>query len=199
MTVVAGTDPYPWPWDGRVDPRRLALVLCGWETHWAARAVGTPAEVAGAVARAGALAAAVAAVGGLVVTIAHARPARAPAALPDPEPLPAPHDVDAVAVTAAGLDGFHGGPLETVLRAAGRDTLLVAGHGLEGPVHCTLRAANDRGDECLLVVDACTPLTAEAALSAAHSVTMSGGIFGAIGDTAAVLDTLAPLSPAAQP
>ncbi len=184
---VAGSDPYPWPWDGSVDPAHLALLLCGWDTHWAARAVGDPT---GAVTRACGLATAVAAVGGLVVGVAHARPARAPSGLPDPVPLDLPVPAG-VPVSAGGIDGFFGGPLDGVLRSADRTHLLVAGHGLEGPVHNTLRTANDAGYECLLVTEACTPLTTEAAASAAHSVTMSGGIFGAIGRTADVLAALA--------
>lgn len=186
---VAGTDPYPWPWDGSVDPSRLALVLAGWDSHWAARAVGDPGP---ATARVAALAEAVSACGGLVVGVTHERPARAPADLPDPTSLDVPgHAPATVEVAAGGIDGFFASPLDHLLRSAGRTHLLVAGHGLEGPVHNTLRTANDAGYECLLVTDACTPLTTEAAASAAHSVTMSGGIFGAIGLTAAVLDALA--------
>jgi len=79
-----------------------------------------------------------------------------------------------------------------VLRAAGATHLLVAGHGLEGPVHSTLRSANDRGYECLLVIDACSPLDPGLAGAARSMVEMSGGIFGAVGTTADVLAALVP-------
>jgi nicotinamidase-related amidase len=109
----------------------------------------------------------------------------------DGAPLQAPDH--AVSVTAAGIDAFYGGPLGAVLRRDGRNHLLVAGHGLEGPVHSTLRSANDRGFECLLVADASSPLTRDCAGAASSTVCMSGGIFGAVGDAGEVLAALAAL------
>lgn len=100
-----------------------------------------------------------------------------------------------MSTTADGLDALHGGPLDGLLRREARTHLIVAGLGLEGPVHSTLRSANDRGYECLLVTDACAPLTTDLAEAAARTVTMSGGIFGAIGLTHAVLDALALTAP----
>ena len=114
----------------------------------------------------------------------------------DAAPLPL---AGARPVGALGLDGFWGGPIDGVLRAAGRTHLLVVGHGLEGPVHSLLRSANDRGYECLLVTDACSPLTDDLADAAACTVTMSGGIFGAIGTVAPVLGALAALPTAPAP
>jgi nicotinamidase-related amidase len=54
-----------------------------------------------------------------------------------------------------------------------------------------MRAANDRGYECLLVADACTSLAPELAFNACEMVRFSGGIFGAFADTADVIGTLA--------
>ncbi|MBX3283918.1 MAG: isochorismatase family protein [Acidimicrobiales bacterium] len=174
---VAGTEPYAWPYDGRLHGHHLALVLAGWDEGWRGRA--GPTADAPVAQRTLQLAAAVAAHGGLVVAVAHGSAHLS---------LAVPHRV----ANAAGLDGFFGGPLDHLLRAEGRTHLLVAGHGIEGPVHSTLRAANDRGYECLLVVDACTALVADLAPAAAKTVTMSGGIFGAVGTVAAVLDAVAP-------
>ena len=53
-----------------------------------------------------------------------------------------------------------------------------------------MRSANDRGYECLLVVDACAPLEPELVPAAISMVEMSGGIFGAVGTTAPVLAAL---------
>lgn len=171
---VAGTDPYPWPYDGLLDGPRLALVLPGWDQVWAGRAL----DVAAARDACRTLAVAVATVGGLVIAVAH----RGASGLPHPMVCPA--------VTADGIDAFHGGPLDDVLRRDGRTHLLMAGIGLEGPVHSTLRSANDRGYECLLVADATAALTTTLVEASAKTVTMSGGIFGAVGTTAAVLATL---------
>jgi hypothetical protein len=171
---VDGSDPYPWPYDGRLEGEHVALVLPGWDEVWADRAL----DVGAARDACGALAFATAAMGGLVVAIAH----RGAAVLPLP--------VLGRIVAADGIDGFHGGPLDSVLRREGRTHLLVAGIGLEGPVHSTLRSANDRGYECLLVTDAVAPLTTTLVEASAKTVTMSGGIFGAIATTACTLAAL---------
>jgi hypothetical protein len=178
---VDGTEPYAWPYDGRLVPTEVALVLAGWDEHWAGRSIAPQDALAHCLS----LATAVGVFGGLVVGIDHglADPrAEPPGALALPP--------DAVRVGAAGIDGFHGSPLDAILRARGRTHLLVAGMGLEGPVHSTLRSANDRGYECLLLTDACASLDADLADAAACTVTMSGGIFGAIGTTAATLARL---------
>jgi nicotinamidase-related amidase len=90
---------------------------------------------------------------------------------------------------------FHGTALDDVLRRGGRSDLLFAGWGLEGPVHSTLREANDRGYECLLVPDACTPVASDLAGPACSMVMHSGGIFGAFASTAAVVAALGGRAP----
>lgn len=167
MTYVAGTQPYAWPYDGCLDPARVALVLAGWDHGWADRVLDADAVAPNLDALRG--------VAPYVITVAHGGAA----------PLDSSN-----AVSAVGLDGFWGGPLDSVLRAAGRTHLLVAGHGLEGPVHSLLRGANDRGFECLLVTDACSALTPDCRDAAASMVCMSGGIFGAVGTTTAVVAAL---------
>ncbi len=175
MTHVAGTEPYPWPYDGRLEGAHLALVFAGWDEHWHRAAVDADAPVR----RCHALAAAVLDVGGGVLTITH----RGAPPLGGPGPF--------TVVASDGIDGFFDGPLDGVLRRAGRTHLLLAGLGLEGPVHSTLRSANDRGYEALLVTDACAALTTDLAAAAARTVTMSGGIFGAVGESGPVLAALA--------
>jgi hypothetical protein len=176
---VADTAPYPWPYDGRLDGDALALVLVGWDERWSGRS----SDDAGASLRCHQLAAAVVAHGGEVLVVAH-----------DGAP-PLGLDVAARTVAAPALDAWYASPIDAWLRAAGRTHLLVAGHGLEGPVHSTLRSANDRGYECLLVTDACTSLQDDLAAAAALTVTMSGGIFGAIGTTDPVLIALSASDP----
>ena len=180
---VDGTDPYPWPWDGRLEGERLSLVLAGWDEVWCEAAL-EPEPVLDACLR---LADAVALAGGLVVAVAHR--GAAPLAVP----------TLGVLCASDGIDGLFDGPLDGTLRRAGRTHLLLAGLGLEGPVHSTLRSANDRGYECLLVGDASAPVTADLAGAAIKTVTMSGGIFGAVGSHAAVIEALASLAPTPSP
>jgi nicotinamidase-related amidase len=118
----------------------------------------------------------------LVVAIAHG------GAVPLGRPTPSTRTI-----RADGIDGCFGGTLDAVLRRAGRTHLLVAGFGLEGPVHSTLRSANDRGYECLLVADASVALDPELEDAALLTVTMSGGIFGAVGTLAPTLAALGAL------
>jgi nicotinamidase-related amidase len=187
--AVPASTPYPWPYDGGVPAGSLALVLAGWDQHWASRASGQEAAT-----RAAALAAAIAAWGGRVLAVAHTRPMRAPRDAPLPEPLPLPV-AGATRVASAGIDGFTGSALDQLLRGHGTTHLLLAGHGLEGPVHSTLRSANDRGYECLLVADAASPLDPRLVDASVSTVNMSGGIFGAVGASVDVLAALAALDP----
>ena len=171
---VANTDPYPWPYDGDVRPESLALVLAGWDEGWANRSrIVDQLQV-----RLRSLGEIITSLGGTVITLHHAG-----APLLD---LYTPHR----AVAAFGIDGFHGGPLDDVLRSERRTHLVLAGYGLEAPIHSTMRSANDRGYECLLLTDLSAPLTEDLVAGALSSVTMSGGIFGALGTSVDLLAAL---------
>jgi biuret amidohydrolase len=95
------------------------------------------------------------------------------------------HEID-----AGGIDGFFQSPLDRLLRGSARDHIVLGGFGLEGPVHSTLRSANDRGYECLLLADASASLNVTLAHSALSMICMSGGIFGAVGETPELLRAL---------
>lgn len=97
-----------------------------------------------------------------------------------------------VIVSAGGLDAFHAGTLDGVLRRAGRPLLILVGAGLETVVHSTLRSANDRGYECLVLVDGVACVEPTNAAGALSSICMSGGIFGAIADSRSLKAALYP-------
>ena len=182
-TGVVDANPYPWPFDAAsdepLDGDRLALLCVAVQPSFAVTTVG--ADVATMTISLAARALRNTGARVVAVTVgASAGGRRAPVLVGDdeaPEPLIAAL-ADAV-VTTTGLDGFYNSPLEPLLRSWGRDWLVLCGLGAETAVDSTLRSANDRGFECLTLVDAVAPHDPALAAHAHHSVTMSGGIFGA--------------------
>lgn len=185
--------PYPWPYDGEIVAGRMALVIAGDQPAWIERSVGAAAVATTIETVAGAFRSA----GALVVHVRHGGPAAGPAtrALPPVTGSPlwgvatASADDDLV-VDALGIDGFYGGPLDRELRARGISHLVFVGFGAEAAVDSTLRSANDRGYECLTLTDAVAPFDADTGKHALSSVTMSGGIFGAIATSKQFLSAL---------
>ncbi len=170
------TSPYPWPYGGTLDPRRLALVVVGAQGWWAARTID-PEAALGALERAAKV---VRDAGGTVVVV---RKAGADDSIFDPE-------VVDLTVECAGMSGFSGSSLDLHLRALGCDHLAVGGLGLETAVYSTMSGANDRGYEALALADAAAPHDRAVGERALSSITMSGGIFGAIGTTSDLLELL---------
>ena len=105
-------------------------------------------------------------------------------------PEVAPLDGELI-IDKPGKGSFYATDVDLLLRIRGLTHLVFTGITTDVCVHTTMRDANDRGYECLLLSD-CTGATDKGNYEAALlMVTMQGGVFGAIATSEELLEAIA--------
>ena len=96
-----------------------------------------------------------------------------------------------IVIDKPGKGAFYATELQTVLETAGITHLIVTGVTTEVCVHTTVREANDRGYEALVLSDCVGSYFPEFQRVGLEMVSAQGGIFGWVADSKAVLAVLA--------
>jgi nicotinamidase-related amidase len=231
MTFVAA-DPYPWPYDGALDPSNTTLIVIDMQTDFCGKGgyidllgydisvTRAPIEPIGKV---------MTRMRKLGYHVMHTREGHRPdladlpankrwrsrrvqgggpaqtgigdvgpcgrvlvrgepgwEIIPELAPLPGEPIID-----KPGKGSFYATDLDMILRQRGIRNIVLTGITTDVCVHTTMRDANDRGYECLILGDCCAATDAGNHAAALKMVTMQNGVFGAVSSSSALLEALA--------
>jgi biuret amidohydrolase len=98
---------------------------------------------------------------------------------------------DEVVVDKPGKGAFYATDLDLILRNAGIKALIVCGVTTEVCVNTTVREANDRGYDCVVLEDCVGSYFPDFQRAALAMIKAQGGIFGWVSESQNVLKALA--------
>ncbi len=105
--------------------------------------------------------------------------------IPELYPLP-----DEPVIDKPGKGSFYATGLTDLLETRGIRSLVVVGVTTEVCVHTTVREANDRGYECLVLSDGVGSYFPDFQAAALRMIAAQGGIFGWVTDSETLINTL---------
>ena len=95
-----------------------------------------------------------------------------------------------IIIDKPGKGSFCATDLELVLHTRGIRNLILTGITTDVCVHTTMRVANDRGFECVMLADCCGATDHNNHLAALSMIKMQGGVFGAVSDSSSLLQAI---------